>query len=187
MDNREKTSGIVISTAIALALAVPAAQAKTADWGVHDFIESSTEHVAKGSFEDIFSFTLPSASDLLSFAISIEKIVFVGKPPKEPKSIFGIDDGTVKLYQGIFGDAAPDTLALSYNFGNEGGIFHASGPLTPGSYFYEVSGNGVGQGGGFFAGTRTRNLRHAAGRSGPDGHGYAPQDKRFLIGSCSHN
>lgn len=153
MGNREKASSIAIGAAIALTLAAPAAQATTTDttdWGVHDTIESASEHVAKGSFDDIFSFSLPSASDLLSFAVSVEKIVFVGKPPKEPKSIFSIDDGTVKLYQGIFGDATPDTLKLSYQFNNGGGLFHASGPLGPGDYFYEVSGKGVGQGGGFF-------------------------------------
>lgn len=148
-----KTSSLAIGAAIALA--VPAAQAATSDWGIHDAVETSSQHVAKGSFDDIFSFTLNTASDLLSFAISTEKVVFVGSPPQQPKSIFGIDDGSVKLYQGVFGDATADTQVASYNFDDSGAIFHSSGNLAPGSYFYEVSGIGAGQGGGFFNLTST--------------------------------
>jgi len=58
MGNREITSGSVVGTAVTLAVTAPAAQATT------------TKYFAKGSFDAIFSFTMPSASDLLSFAVS---------------------------------------------------------------------------------------------------------------------
>lgn len=154
---RSKITRLAVGSVIAATMlsAIPVAQASTTDWGVHGAIESSSRHVAKGSFDDIFSFSLPSAVDLLSFATSVEKVVFVGSPPKEPKAIFSIDDGMVKLYQGIFGDATPDTPMLSYQFDGGSPAFHSSGHLAPGSYFYEVSGRGAGQGGGFFNLTST--------------------------------
>ncbi|MFZ2628993.1 MAG: FxDxF family PEP-CTERM protein [Rugosibacter sp.] len=148
---RKKTSSLAIGAAIALA--VPAAQAAT-NWGVHDAIETSSEHAAKGSFDDILSFTLPSAGDVLSFASAVEK-VFVGKPSKGTEDVFDVDNATVKLYRGSFGDATPDTQILSYQFGDGETVLHGSRHLAPGSYFHEASGNADGQGGRFFNLTST--------------------------------
>lgn len=135
--------------AISSAHAIP----DTVDWGVHDGAEFASKHVAKGSFSDIFEFMLPSFNNLASATVSDNLVVLTGPPPKTPMSVFQIDGGKVSLFQGVFGDATPDVLKLSYNFdGTTGGSTHiASGLMGGSSYYYEVTGNAVGKGGGFYS------------------------------------
>lgn len=122
-------------------VAIPAAHATVTNWGPHGTLEVGFHNLAPGAFDDIFTFTLPSFSNLSSVAVS-----------NNLGSIHHISGGTVNLFQGVFGDANPDLLKLSYSFdGGSGSTDHtAFGLAGGGPYYYEVSGKATGSSGGFY-------------------------------------
>ena len=142
MQTAPKAKRLVLALAISTScFMLPAAHATVTNWGVHGDIEYGVGTPGTGAFADIFTFTLPIFNNLDSVAVANNLL-----------PIEHVTNGTVSLYQGIFGDAIPDVLKMSYGFnGTTGSTQHTALGLTNGgSYYYKVSGIGSGSDGGFY-------------------------------------
>jgi len=111
------------------------------NWGQHGMIEGAGRLITNpGVFEDIFTFSLSAPTSLTSVAVSHNHAPFLN-----------LLDGTVLLYQGVHGDASPDTTIGSVGFGGTtGDSEHSWGPLAAGNYFYVVTANAMGTLGGLY-------------------------------------
>jgi len=135
-----KNNRIARTVAMSVALLfVSSAHATVTDWGTHSDFESAQASVSPGFFADWFKFTLPTINNVTSVAVSNNLLTFSNIPA-----------GTVSLFQGIYGDAVPDTLLGTYGFnGSTGSTTHTiAGLATGSSYYYEVSGIATGSHGG---------------------------------------
>lgn len=147
MKNKAGSLSVAVATALTL-LSSAAAHATDTNWGTHDTVETGVGLVGAGSFLDTYSFTLPTVDQLGSSAVANNLFL--------KNSVLNISSGQVDLFQGVFGDATPDTLKLSYSFdGTSGDTTHALSGLAPGSYYYEVKGTATGSQGGLYTLTST--------------------------------
>lgn len=142
--------------AIALASAVSSAQAATVSLTGGDFpydlgvnptdnnIYSVTHDVE--SFFDVFTFSLTSASDTISSAVSL---LFPGLG--DVGSSYEINNGTLSLFSDPDGDGAAGVNAqlATANFGDSTGVL-AYNNAAAGSYYWAVAGDAVGSNGGVY-------------------------------------
>lgn len=125
----------LISSVLAVGLFAVAGvgHAAVTDWGAHDDVEFGSGF-GTGAFLDIFKFTLPTAGDVTSSALSS-----VLKPK------VGAFWGDVKLFSGTYGGAS--SLVGGYTFGPTTAFnFYSTPGLMAGDYFYQVSGTYAGKG-----------------------------------------
>lgn len=141
--------------AIALASAVSSAQAATInlnggsfpyDLGVNpndDNIYSVTHNVE--SFLDVFTFSLNSASDTISSAVSLLL------PGLGGGSSYEINNGTLSLFSDPDGDGAAgvNVQLATIGYGDSTGVL-AYNNAAVGSYYWAVAGDAVGSNGGVY-------------------------------------
>lgn len=128
----------ILASALALGTAAlfGSGAAQAVNWGTHDAAELGSDSFTSAvgtTFSDVFEFTLGSAATVRYSGVSVELA-----------PIIGIDAGMIELFQGTFGDAAPDTVVTSSSLtGTSAG---SAAALTAGSYYYLVTGkvNGTG-------------------------------------------
>lgn len=142
--------------AIALAGAVSAAQAGTIgltsgdfpyDLGANPNDENiySVTHQPE-SFYDIFTFSLTTASDTISSAVSL-----LLPNPFQPGTSYEINNGTLSLFSDPDGDGAAGVNAqlATTNFGDTNGTLGYFN-VDAGSYYWAVAGDAVGSNGGVY-------------------------------------
>ena len=113
------------------------AQADTTDWGVHDALEVGVNRTPFGSFEDTYLFAFTEAMGLFTTTVANNQL-----------PALSIDQGMVTLYR-VAG--AIDVSLGSFAFdGTTGSTTHAFGSLGSGDYYYQVTGIGTGNRGGFY-------------------------------------
>lgn len=141
--------------AIALTGAFSAAQAQTTvpintpgdltfDLGANpssEFAYTVTHEPA--SFNDVFTFSLSSASDTITSAVSLVQPAFGGGFD------YMIADGTFGLYSDADGDGLGGTLISSTTFGSSNTSLTANN-IAAGSYYWAISGNATGNLGGIY-------------------------------------
>ena len=129
-----------------LLCAAGAAQAVVVNWGIHGPLEIGMDLVAPGAFQDVYTFSLvPSENGLGSDTVANNLL-----------PVTNIVNGSVSLYQGVYGDALPDTLLLQYAYnGTTGDSNHWVSNLAPGNYYYTVDGTATGSIGGVYTLTST--------------------------------
>lgn len=142
--------------AIALTSAISSAQAATVSLTGGDFpydlganptdanIYSVTHDVE--SFFDVFTFSLTSASDTISSAVSL---LFPGLG--DSASSYEINNGTLSLFSDPDGDGAAgfNTEIATASFGDSTGVL-AYNNAAAGSYYWAVAGDAVGSSGGVY-------------------------------------
>lgn len=96
------------------------------------------------SFIDIFTFSLTTASNTVSSAVSILLPGINGGP-----SSYEITNGTLGLYSDPDGDGAAGILLASTTYGNTSGVL-AYNNAAAGSYYWAVAGDSVGSNGGIY-------------------------------------
>lgn len=142
--------------AIALASIVSSAQAATIDLtggsfpynlGVNPTDENafSVTHGIE-SFVDIYTFSLTTASDTISSAVSLLLPGMQGN-----SASYDINNGTLSLFSDPGGDGAAgvNTQIATVNFGESNGVL-AYNNAEAGSYFWAVAGDAVGTQGGVY-------------------------------------
>jgi len=142
--------------AIALVGAFTSAQAATISLSGGDFPYSlgsdptdanaySVTH-AVGSFSDIFTFDLTTASDTITSAVSL---LLPGL--HSGASSYAINNGTLSLFSdpGHDGAAGTNVQLASTTFGSSNGVLEVDS-VAAGSYFWAVSGDAVGTKGGVY-------------------------------------
>jgi hypothetical protein len=116
-----------------------ASAATVTDWGTLGPAGMDARGVttAPGAVDDVYAFSLADYSDVPSTAnyytaTSLSDVVTVN-----------LEDATLSLYSGIYGDGTADTAVGSYQFGTAMTDYTFSG-LSAGSYYFEVTGTATG-------------------------------------------
>lgn len=142
--------------AIALASAVGTVQAATINLNDGSFpydlgadpTDANAYSVTHGvtSFYDVFTFSLTTASDTISSAVSLLLPGIGGNP-----SSYEIDNGTLTLFSDPDGDGALGVNAqlATTVFGDTNGVLTANN-VAAGTYFWAVAGDAVGTNGGLY-------------------------------------
>lgn len=128
----------LFSSALAIGLlalsGVSQAAVTVTDWDVHGEVEFGGGK-GYGAFTDIYTFTLPTAGDISSSAVSL-----VLKPK------VGAFLGDVTLFSGTYGGSS--SWLGAYKFGPNTALnFYSAVGLLAGDYFYQVTGSYAGLGG----------------------------------------
>jgi len=99
-----------------------------------------------GSFEDVFKFTLSTASDTVSSAVSLYLPGLMGGP-----ATWNITGGTLTLFSDPGGDglAGSNTQIATTGWGSTDGVL-AVNNVAAGTYFWAVAGNATGVNGGAY-------------------------------------
>jgi len=141
-----------IAIASALVVGAVAAQAATTDWGVHGNLQVGVGLVS-GTFTDYFQFEISPDSQTVSSTVVANNL--------GNGVVWNIVDGKYSLWSmgadGVFGSGGGDDSKLGDNWafdGQSGNTTH-SVLLSPGKYYYMVTGNGNGSLGGGYMLTST--------------------------------
>lgn len=138
-----KLKAIVIASA--LAAGSVAAQANTTAWGPHDPVESAFAQVS-GSFTDYFTFDLGASGYTVSSTVVANNL--------GNGFIWNIADGKYSLWSdggdGVPGNAGDVKLSSDWAFDGKSGNVTNSMLLSPGKYYYMVTGTGSGLAGGAY-------------------------------------
>lgn len=142
--------------AIALASTVGTVQAATISLSGGDFpydlgVDPTDDNAYSvthdvSSFYDVFTFSLSTASDTISSAVSLLLPGLGGNP-----SSYEIDNGTLTLFSDPDGDGAlgANVQIASTAFGDSNGVLTANN-VAAGTYFWAVAGDAVGTNGGVY-------------------------------------
>ncbi|UXY14622.1 FxDxF family PEP-CTERM protein [Chitiniphilus purpureus] len=135
--------------AAAIALMAAGAQATVFEWDDHDILETQTVKYGKvhsgQAFEDFFTFELDDPSHLWTAAVSANLI-----------NRFRVEQGSVELFAGTYGDNVADVSLGAYAFdGSTGSTDHQFSNLAAGDYYYKVNGVITGTLGGQYVLTST--------------------------------
>lgn len=129
------TSVVVASSWLSLG-----AQAAEFNWDAHDTVEVGIGLTPAGNINDTYSFSISDPSVLHASAVA-----------NNLNATFGVEDGLVSLMRWV-GDGQNAQLVGSFSFdGSSGDIAHAFGSLTPGDYFYQITGLATGYAGGVYS------------------------------------
>jgi len=121
--------------AAAISVLALGANATTVDWGVHGDLEVAAILDDPGVIDDIINFSIPGTSNLTSTTVANNLM-----------TVLNIDSGMVSLFD------SSSTLLGSYSFdGTTGSTWHTITNLSPGDYYYEITGMATGSSGGFYS------------------------------------
>lgn len=113
------------------------ASATTTDWFTHDLLEVAAAITPVGAFEDTYLFSLVTANNGMSTAVS-----------NNLGDVLGLTEGNVALFKE---DGAVDIAIGNYAFDDaSGSVSYEFGALAAGNYYYAVTGMGTGSLGGFY-------------------------------------
>ena len=128
-----------VAAGAVLALAGVSASASETAWGIHDAGESvAMRYPASTTFDDVYSFTLAQASNLLAVAVSNDAL-----------TVFNIEGGTVSLFRNTDSDFTNDTAISTFAF-DQAATFKQWSALSAGDYYYRIAGNVTGSQGGTY-------------------------------------
>ncbi|MQY51024.1 PEPxxWA-CTERM sorting domain-containing protein [Rhodocyclus tenuis] len=134
---RKKAVGVAVMLGLAAASLAPLqASATTYDLGVNPSFADTVTYKVKGTFEDLFTFTLNPAADLAAQGVALNFTKFSN-----------ITGGTFQLFSGIPGSKQATSIGTSVSLNN---IEHDYFKLSSGDYFFNVRGKVDGTGGGSY-------------------------------------